>query len=102
MLSIHNNLSAGAQNVTGATGAYVIIMLVYRRLLTTRLHDKAAVIANNARKTQKLFVQGYNLEVHGVIKYTRYRYHVQAKLLCDVISRSRYRLSSPSVRFAPY
>ena len=29
MLSIHNNLSAGAQNVTGA---YVIIMLVYRRL----------------------------------------------------------------------
>ena len=40
MLSIHNNLSAGAQNVTGA---YVIIMLVYKRLLTTRLHDKAAV-----------------------------------------------------------
>ena len=37
--SIHNNLSAGAQNVTGA---YVII-LVYRRLLTTRLHGKAAV-----------------------------------------------------------
>ena len=31
--SIHNNLSAGAQNVTAATGAYVI-MLVYRRLLT--------------------------------------------------------------------
>ena len=29
-----NNLSAGA---------YVIIMLVYRRLLTTRLHGKAAV-----------------------------------------------------------
>ena len=41
MLSIHNNLSAGTQNVTGA---YVIIMLVYRRLLTTtRLHGKAAV-----------------------------------------------------------
>ena len=40
MLSIHNNLSAGTQNVTGA---YVIIMLVYRRLLTTHLHDKAAV-----------------------------------------------------------
>ena len=32
MQSIHNNLSAGAQNVTGA---YVIIMLVYRRLLTS-------------------------------------------------------------------
>ena len=38
--SIPNNLSVDAQNVTGA---YVIIMLVYRRLLTTRLHDKAAV-----------------------------------------------------------
>ena len=37
---IHNNLSAGTQNVTGA---YIIIMLVYRRLLTTRLHGKAAV-----------------------------------------------------------
>ena len=40
MLLIHNNLSAGAQNVTGAL---VIIMLVYRRLLTTSLHGKAAV-----------------------------------------------------------
>ena len=40
MLSIHNNLSAGTQNVTGA---YVIIVLVYRPLLTMRLHDKAAV-----------------------------------------------------------
>ena len=39
-LSIHNNLSVGAQNVTGAV---IIIMLVYRRLLTTRLHDRAAV-----------------------------------------------------------
>ena len=33
--SIHNNLSAGAQNITGA---YVIMLL-----LTTRLHGKAAV-----------------------------------------------------------
>ena len=40
MLSIHNKLSAGTQNVTGA---YVIIMLVYRHLLTTRLHGKAVV-----------------------------------------------------------
>ena len=40
MLRIHNNLSAGTQNVTGA---YVIIMLVYRRMLTTRLHGKTAV-----------------------------------------------------------
>ena len=54
MLSIHNNLSAGAQNVTGA---YVIIMLVYRHLLMLE-------------KTARLFVQGYNLEVHDVIKYT--------------------------------
>ena len=45
-----NNLLAGTQNVTGA---YVIIMLVYRHLLTTRLHGKATVIANNAQKTAK-------------------------------------------------
>ena len=57
MLSIHNNLSAGAQNVTGT---YVIIMLVYRRLLTTRLHG--CVIANNTRKQQKLFVQLYHMQ----------------------------------------
>ena len=38
--SIHINLSAGAQNITGA---YVIIMLVCRRLLTMRLHGKAAM-----------------------------------------------------------
>ena len=42
---IYNNLSAGAQNVTtqNITGPYVIIMLVYRRLLTTHLHGKVAV-----------------------------------------------------------
>ena len=40
MLSFHNNLSAGTQNVTGA---YVIIMLVCRCLLTTCLHGKAAM-----------------------------------------------------------
>ena len=51
--SIHNNLSAGAQNVTG-TGAYVI-MLVYRRLLTLQAlvnnaltWQSRCVIANNA------------------------------------------------------
>ena len=38
--SIHINLSAGAQNITGA---YVIIMLVCRRLLTMGLPGKAAV-----------------------------------------------------------
>ena len=40
MLSICVNLSAGAQNIMGA---YVIIMLVCRRLLTMRLPRKAAV-----------------------------------------------------------
>ena len=40
MLSIHINLSAGAQNITGA---YIIIMLVCRRLLTTHLPGQAAV-----------------------------------------------------------
>ena len=41
-----------------------------RAYMTKQLCD-SSVIANNARKTQKLFVQGYNLEVHSVIKYTR-------------------------------
>ena len=40
MLSIYINLSAGTQNVTGA---YVVIMLVYRCLLTMRLPGKAVV-----------------------------------------------------------
>ena len=38
-----------------------VIMIVYRRLLTTHLHGKAAVVAN----------KGDNLEVHDVTKYTR-------------------------------
>ena len=42
--SIHNNLSADAQNVTGA----YVIMVVYRRLLTTHLHGKAGVKAVKA------------------------------------------------------
>ena len=37
--SIHINLSAGAQNITGAN----IIMLVCRRLLTMRLPGKASL-----------------------------------------------------------
>ena len=39
--SIHINLSAGAQIIAVA---YVIIMLVCKRLLTTRLPGKAAAI----------------------------------------------------------
>ena len=38
--SIHINLSAGAQNITGAN---IIIMLVCRHLLITHLSGKAAV-----------------------------------------------------------
>ena len=37
--SIHNNLSAGTQNITDA----YVIMLVYRQLLAMCLHGKAAV-----------------------------------------------------------
>ena len=36
MLSIHNNFSAGAQNVIGA---YVIIMLVNNALTSQTVHD---------------------------------------------------------------
>ena len=39
LIFYHSSLT-GAQNVTGA---YVIIMLVYRRLLTMHLHGKATV-----------------------------------------------------------
>ena len=39
MLSIHINLSAGAQNITGA---YIIILLVYRCLLTMHLPENIA------------------------------------------------------------
>ena len=60
MLSIHNNLSTGAQNVTGA---YVIITLVYRCLLTTRLLWQSSCVIAKLIILQKLFVQGYNLEV---------------------------------------
>ena len=43
--------------------------------MTKQLCDRSVIVKfNNARKTQKLFVQGYNLEVHNVIKYTR-KYH---------------------------
>ena len=87
MLSIHNNLSAGAQNVTGA---YVIIMIVYTRLCNNYAclqalvsnaltWQSSCVIANNARKTQKLFVQGYNLEVHDVAN----KVHAKTSCYCN-------------------
>ena len=53
MLSIHNNLSAGAQNVKGA---YIIIVFVNRRLLTALTWQSSCVIANNAQKTPTLLI----------------------------------------------
>ena len=54
MLSIHSNLQQAQALVNN-----------------TLTWQSSCVIANNARKQQKLFVQGYNLEVHDVMKYTR-------------------------------
>ena len=62
-LSIHNNLSAEAQNVTGT---YVCLQVLVNN---STYMKNSCVIANS------LFVQGYNLKV-------------QARFLCDVISRS--------------
>ena len=102
--SIHINLSAGAQNITGT---YVIIMLVCGHLLTTCLPWKSSVQIM-LEKQQKLFVRGYNLEVHDVIKYTQK--HCTTVIisragwfyLCDITSRSHNRLSSSSkVRITP-
>ena len=53
MLSIHNNLSAGAENVTGA---YVLIMLVYRHLLTMRLLGKAVCDSKQHLKNSKSYL----------------------------------------------
>ena len=41
----------------------------------------SSVIANNAQKTQKLFVQGYNLEVH--------KHHVTVWTLSTMTSKSK-------------
>ena len=71
MLSIHINLSAGAQNFTGAClrNNYACLQALVNNALTWQ---SSCVIANiTLEKQQKLFVQGYNLEVHDVIKYTR-------------------------------
>ena len=43
-LEVHDVLKYTRKHrATKCYGAYIIIMLVYRRLLTTRLHGKAAV-----------------------------------------------------------
>ena len=76
MLSIHNNLSAGTQNVTGA---YVIIMLLYRHLLTTHLHSKYVMVKNQ----QKLFVQGYNFKVPDAVTNYAKQKHLGCKKKCE-------------------
>ena len=65
------------------------------------------MIANNGEKQQKLFAKAIILKFTDVIKYTRKHravtnYITCKSFLCDVISRSRNRLLSPSkVRFTP-
>ena len=67
MLSIHNNLSAGTQNVTGTyvhnnlqapvnnvlTWQYFPSKYIRKGVWFTRLWQSSCVIANNARKTTK-------------------------------------------------
>ena len=67
MLSIHNNLSAGAQCYRRLRNNYTCLQAVVNNALTWQ---GSCMIGNNAQKQQKLFVQGYNIEVHNVIKYT--------------------------------
>ena len=40
-------------------------------LTITKITQTYYVITNNTQKQQKLFVQGYNMEVRDVIKYTQ-------------------------------
>ena len=45
--------------------------------------QNSCVIANNAQKQQKLFVLGYNLKGHNVIKYKRkHRATVTNYIMC--------------------
>ena len=67
MLSIHNNLSAGAQNVTDA---YVIITLVYRRLLTTRLVAKQLCDSKLYLKNSKSYLSKAIISKFTVIRYS--------------------------------
>ena len=57
MLSIHNNLSAGTQNVTGT---YVIMQAVVNNALTWQ---SSCVIT--LEKSRSLYIQGYNFEVYA-------------------------------------
>ena len=44
---------------------------MFRALLKSSYSLTDAVFPLNQKKQQKLFVQGYDLKVHNVIKYTR-------------------------------
>ena len=103
MLSIHNNLSAGTQNVTGN---YACLQAHVNNVLTWQ--SSCVIANNNTRKTAKSYLStGYNLDVHDVIKYMQKHCHMlliisrASQVLCDVISRIRNRLSSLLVRFTP-
>ena len=50
----------------GLGNNYACLQALVNNTLTWQ---SSCVIANNSGKTQKLFVQGYNLEVQDVIKY---------------------------------
>lgn len=72
MLSIRINLSADAQNITGTyitINCYACLQALVNNAFTWQ---SSCVMANNGTKTAKatVFVRGYNLELHNVIKYT--------------------------------
>ena len=59
---------------------YVCLQAFVNNALTWQ---SSCVLANNARKTARLFVQGYKLEVHDVIKYRqKYRATVTNYIMC--------------------
>ena len=68
MLSIQQSFSRRTKCYRRLCNNYACLQALVNNALTWQ---SSCVIANNARKTQKLFVQGYNLEVYDVIKYTR-------------------------------
>ena len=68
MLSIHSNLQQAHNRYMRLRNNYDYLQALVNNALTWQ---SSCVIANNARKQQKLFVQGYNLEVHDVMKYTQ-------------------------------
>ena len=64
MLSIHSNLQQAHKPLQALSNNYDYLQALVNNVLTWQ---SSYVIANNARKQQKLFVQGYNLQVHDVM-----------------------------------